>query len=214
MLNSADGVLAINREQQIVLWNEAAEALMGFKAEEALGRRCYEVIGGRDESGCLVCQQNCGGLVMALRQELVPTRELLVRSKAGGEKWMSVSTVLSPSSRTNTYVLAHLFRASGRQKKMEQFVKQVLSNGEKLFLSPATDSPTTPPLSHPWLEPLTGREREVLRLLASGASTKAIAEQLSISAFTARNHIRKILAKLQVHSRLEAVTLELRNRLI
>jgi PAS domain S-box-containing protein len=214
MLNSADGALAINPQQQIVLWNEAAEVLMGFTAEEVLGRRCYEVMGGRDESGCLVCHQNCAGLMMALRQELVPTRDLLVRPKAGGEKWMSVSTVLTPMSRTNSYVLAHLFRASGRQKEMEQFVKQVLSNGEKLFLSPATDAPTTPPLTHPWLEPLTGREREVLRLLVSGASTKAIAGQLSISPFTARNHIRKILAKLQVHSRLEAVTLGLRTRLI
>ena len=214
MLNSADGVLAINQQQQIVLWNEAAEMLLGFEAEEVLGRRCYEVIGGRDESGCLVCHQNCAGMVMALRQELVPTRDLLVRTKAGGEKWMSVSTVLSPSRWTNTRVLAHLFRGIGRQKEIEQYVKQVLSNGAKLFLSPATDSPTTPPLSHPWLERLTGREREVLRLLVSGGSTKAIAEKLSISPFTARNHIRKILATLKVHSRLEAVTLGLRNRLI
>ncbi len=214
MLNSADGLFAINRQQQIVLWNKAAEVLLGFKAEEALGRRCYEVVGGQDESGCLVCHESCAGLALALRQEVVPTRNLLIRTKASGAQWMSVSTVVSPLSRTNTYALAHLLRPSGRQKEMEQFIKQVLSNGEKLFSSPATDSPNPPPLSVPWLEPLTDRQREVLRLMVSGASTTAIAAHLSVSPFTARNHIRNILARLQVHSRLEAVTIGIRNRLI
>jgi len=58
------------------------------------------------------------------------------------------------------------------------------------------------------------RERDVLRLLGSGASTRTIAKKLFISPATARNHVRHILAKLQVHSRLEAVTLALRNGLI
>ncbi len=61
---------------------------------------------------------------------------------------------------------------------------------------------------------LTDREREVLRLLAAGASTKAIAKQLFISSSTVRNHITKILAKLDVRSRLEAVTLAMRSGLI
>ena len=45
-------------------------------------------------------------------------------------------------------------------------------------------------------------------------SSKAIAKKLFISPFTARNHIQKILAKLKVHSRLEAATFALRNRLV
>lgn len=64
------------------------------------------------------------------------------------------------------------------------------------------------------MQAITSREQEVLRLLASGASTEAIATQLGISPATARNHINKILGKLGVHSRLEAVTLALRNGVI
>jgi DNA-binding NarL/FixJ family response regulator len=54
-------------------------------------------------------------------------------------------------------------------------------------------------------EPLTGRELEVLRLLASGASTASSAELLGISPATLRAHVQGILRKLDAHSRLEAV---------
>jgi DNA-binding CsgD family transcriptional regulator len=52
---------------------------------------------------------------------------------------------------------------------------------------------------------LTPRQHEVLRLLAEGHSTMQIAEVLSLSRETVRNHVRGILAALDVHSRLEAV---------
>ena len=55
------------------------------------------------------------------------------------------------------------------------------------------------------LEPLTTRELEVLRLLASGASTAAAAETLVISTATLRAHVQAVLRKLGAHSRLEAV---------
>lgn len=54
---------------------------------------------------------------------------------------------------------------------------------------------------------LTRREREVLHLLVDGSGTEAIAEKLVISPQTARTHIQNILAKLGVHSRLEAAAL-------
>jgi DNA-binding NarL/FixJ family response regulator len=54
---------------------------------------------------------------------------------------------------------------------------------------------------------LTRREREVLRLLVEGSGTEAIARALVISPQTARTHIQNILAKLSVHSRLEAAAL-------
>jgi DNA-binding NarL/FixJ family response regulator len=55
------------------------------------------------------------------------------------------------------------------------------------------------------VEPLTARELEVLRLLASGTSTTAAAESLGISTATLRAHVQAVLRKLGAHSRLEAV---------
>lgn len=52
---------------------------------------------------------------------------------------------------------------------------------------------------------LTPRQTEVLRLLAEGLTTEAVAERLGIAVETARNHIRAVLRRLDAHSRLEAV---------
>jgi DNA-binding NarL/FixJ family response regulator len=61
---------------------------------------------------------------------------------------------------------------------------------------------------------LTTREREVLQLLAEGATTEALADRLFISKHTARSHVRNILAKLGAHSKLEAVAIALRAGLV
>jgi DNA-binding NarL/FixJ family response regulator len=56
------------------------------------------------------------------------------------------------------------------------------------------------------LDDLTDREREILGLLAQGSRNDEIAKQLFISPQTVQTHVRNILGKLRVHSKLEAVT--------
>jgi DNA-binding NarL/FixJ family response regulator len=57
------------------------------------------------------------------------------------------------------------------------------------------------------LSGLTAREREVFVGLVQGESTKALAARLNVSPATARTHVQNVLAKLGVHSRLQAVAL-------
>jgi two-component system nitrate/nitrite response regulator NarL len=57
------------------------------------------------------------------------------------------------------------------------------------------------------LRRLTARETEILRALAGGEATGEIAEQLGISPLTVQSHVKSILAKLGVHSKIEAVTM-------
>jgi DNA-binding NarL/FixJ family response regulator len=52
---------------------------------------------------------------------------------------------------------------------------------------------------------LSGREREVLQLMADGSSSREIAEKLGISYATVRTHIRSVDTKLGAHSKIEAV---------
>ena len=61
---------------------------------------------------------------------------------------------------------------------------------------------------------LTARELEVLRLVAKGMSNKDVAEELVISENTVKNHVRNILEKLHLHSRMEAVMYAVRQRLL
>lgn len=61
---------------------------------------------------------------------------------------------------------------------------------------------------------LTGRELEVLRLVATGRNNRDIAKELFISENTVKNHVRNILEKLQLHSRMEAVVYAMREKIL
>jgi DNA-binding NarL/FixJ family response regulator len=61
---------------------------------------------------------------------------------------------------------------------------------------------------------LTDREMQVLKLVARGMNNRDIAKELFISENTVKNHVRNILEKLQIHSRMEAVMIAVREKLI
>jgi two-component system, NarL family, nitrate/nitrite response regulator NarL len=64
------------------------------------------------------------------------------------------------------------------------------------------------------VQPLTPREREVLELVATGASNRRIAKRLGISEHTAKFHVNGILVKLGAGTRTEAVTIAARRGLL
>jgi DNA-binding NarL/FixJ family response regulator len=70
------------------------------------------------------------------------------------------------------------------------------------------------PSKHAPAPKLTEREMEVLRLVARGMNNRDIAKELYISENTVKNHVRNILEKLQIHSRMEAVMIAVREKLI
>jgi DNA-binding NarL/FixJ family response regulator len=61
---------------------------------------------------------------------------------------------------------------------------------------------------------LTDREREILDLLAGGLSNADIAQRLTISVHTVRNHVANLSAKLGAHSKLEALSIAVREGLV
>jgi DNA-binding NarL/FixJ family response regulator len=61
---------------------------------------------------------------------------------------------------------------------------------------------------------LSGRELEILKLLASGKRNAEIAKELFISPHTVRNHVSNVLAKLQISNRFEATAYAIRNRMV
>ncbi len=61
---------------------------------------------------------------------------------------------------------------------------------------------------------LTDRELQVLKLVAQGMSNREAAETLFISENTVKNHVRNILEKLHLHSRMEAVVYAVREKLL
>src|SRR5262249_20131384 len=105
-----------------------------------------------------------------------------------------------------------LRRARGRGIAPEYTAKLLEAFGEagsghSDLTAPYSTSTVTPRLGVPGqlVEPLTGREREVLRLIASGASNQEIGRVLVVSTATVKKHIHHIFGKLSVKSRTQAV---------
>jgi NarL family two-component system response regulator YdfI len=74
--------------------------------------------------------------------------------------------------------------------------------------------PQDQPVAEELLEPLTGRELEVLDQMAEGLSNKLIAHRLNISEHTVKTHVASIFAKLGASSRTEAVSQAVRRGLV
>lgn len=88
---------------------------------------------------------------------------------------------------------------------------RAVANGEALFGPAVAErliqylAVATPPAEPRAFPELTGRELEVLSLLAQGLTNQGLADRMGISLKTARNHVSNILARLQVADRTEAV---------
>ena len=95
-----------------------------------------------------------------------------------------------------------LLRHAHRRSKVPGYVTTLLSAFGEQNLS---DLPRSSPYPSPLAEPLTEREREVLRLLLEGASNREIARRLVLSVNTVKRHVYNLCSKLSVHSRAQAI---------
>jgi PAS domain S-box-containing protein len=204
LAKTGDGAFVTDEDQRIIFWNQAATQIIGYTCEEVSGVPCYQLLEGRDDQDRLFCFGNCRIAKAALKDMAVGDYDISVSHKSDEVRWINLSTLTFPLNGDQPKVLLHLFRDVTRQKQSEQLVSQVLKAAEDLQNGdlPQAFSPTA---NAQLVADLTNRELEVLSLLAQGFSTHKIAQSLTISPSTARNHIRNILQKLKVHSRLEAV---------
>jgi DNA-binding NarL/FixJ family response regulator len=146
--------------------------------------------------------------------EPVTDYDLCVYTQSGDEQWLNMSTlVLAAKEIENGRVLVHLFRDATEAAQNKEFVQRVSEAADRLRRG-APLPPIAPTSASPVPTFLTPREHEVLAELARGLGTEEIAEALSISPSTVRNHIRNILGKFGVHSRLEAVLYALQHGLV
>ena len=212
--HTADGALITDKEQNVIYWNPAAACMLGFAPDHAVGQSCYKVLQGCHDADRAICRKHCGVRARALAGEPVTDYDLCVYTQSGDARWINMSTLLFASgAQAGDPLLVHLFRDATEAAQNKGFVQHVLDVVNRLRNQvplPTTQSAPAPSL----LEELTGRERDVLDLLVRGLGTREIADALSISPSTVRNHIRNILAKFHVHSRLEAVLYALERGLV
>ncbi|HET6348902.1 MAG TPA: LuxR C-terminal-related transcriptional regulator [Candidatus Krumholzibacteria bacterium] len=207
--HSGTAAFATDESGCITVWNRAAEALLGYPAPRVLGKRCHEILCGVDLFGNHFCNRQCALSCMVEAHQPVRHFEMDVRAESGAMIPTGFSIVVLPGARAGQYTMIHFMEKVDRQQEVSALIHRILTDSQPEPVSAiSVEPPSAPPA------PLTSREIEVLRLLADGTSTQDIASSLFISVPTARNHVQNILRKLDVHSKLEAVSLALRNHLL
>ena len=180
IFRTAEPAWAMDRAGRIVAWNAAATELLGHPADRALGARCWALLEGRDVFGNRYCGRHCPLREMAFARQPVRRCRLHLGHASGQSIPCQVTTLLICDDRGDEELI-HLGR-------------------RHVDTAPCSGVSSAPPSL------LTARETEVLRLIAQGHGTGDIAVLLGISASTVRNHVEHLLAKLDVHSRLAAVS--------
>jgi DNA-binding CsgD family transcriptional regulator len=206
---SGEAVFAIDSADRIILWNKKCEELLQRTSRSVLGKPCHDVIGGRDASGNIYCYRNCPVAHQSRQlQTADPVRKFPLSVKVGDDmKWFSMSMFAIPSYHPALSTVVHVVRPSesGPESRLERSLSKEASDVEPLW--PMTTAEGEP-------VDLTSREKEILRCLAQGLSTPAIAKKLFIAPVTVRNHVQSILHKLDVHTKLAAVVFAYRHNLI
>lgn len=193
LARAGDGAFVVRGDGRIAFWNRAAEHILGYAARDVVGRSCCDVFAGRDEHGNLVCFPGCAVMSLVKIGEPVRSFDMQTRAKGGRPVWLNVTVLVHGEGEGRATV--HLFRDVTATRALVTLVHERLAE-----LRAGTPEPPPPGAAE-----LTRRELEVLRLMADGVSTAAAADRLRVSRATVRNHVQHILAKLDAHSRLEAV---------
>jgi PAS domain S-box-containing protein len=214
LCNTGDGVYIVDANKHIVRWNKGAERILKYAESDVLNRDCHRVISGRIFPDKPLCGQNCRIHASVLKGSPQRNFDLWTHGNDGEPIWLNVS-IISPTSGDEPFV-AHIIRDITREKKtglaLNHFLADLGPHGQnpvessterpmnRHFTAAGYAAPNRPSIT------LSGREVEVLTLLAEGLSTKNLAQKLEISHFTARNHIQNILVKLDLHSKAQAVS--------
>lgn len=203
---TADGAMVVDQEGKIVLWNRVAERLLGFRAQEVVGRFCRDVLRGETLSGRPLCSPSCPIAARVAHGGGVRQFDMQTHAKDGRVVWLNVSSLPVPSRKPGTFWVAHLFRDITKQATVSRLIQELHAAACPAQVRPPEPCPASMP-DIPAALPLSPREREILRRLATGERTAHMAVALGIKPKTVRNHIQRLLEKLGAHSRLQALTI-------
>jgi PAS domain S-box-containing protein len=205
---TADAAFLVDAQGVTRSWNQAAEKLLGYRAEEAVGLPCAGLIEGHGPLGTLVCEHDCHVLQCVAAGSEIPNFDLEAKTGSGHRVWVNVSILRFYDPRTRRNFAVHFMRDIAGRKKTEELGRKLLGAAKDLLTLAADPAPPAP------ISPLTEQEQRLLRNLATGRSPAEVARELGITARTLRNHLYHVNRKLHTKNRLEAVIHAARRGLI
>lgn len=108
VFRSGDALMALGRDLRVDAWNEELESLTGIPAAEAIGRPCWEVLGGLDERGAVICHAGCSAARLTREGHPIPSRRIQIKT-AEGRKLVTMATIAAVNADRDAVGL-HVFR--------------------------------------------------------------------------------------------------------
>ena len=210
---AGDAAFAVEPHGQICYWSRNAERLLGYSKGQVLSKNCADILAGRDEAGCAVCSSDCHVLELSRKGKAITSYDLHAVTGSGERKWISISVIVAHVSSGPSPLTMHLMRDIEERKSVENIARDIVTRVSELTGRESDALSQRGPVRRPPVD-LTAREVTILRFLSQGQTTTAIATGLHISTATVRNHIQRILKKLQCHTRLAAVMRAAREGLV
>lgn len=232
----AFGTFVVDDTHRIVSWNEAATRMLGYDADATLGRTYEEIVALLHAQDVRVCPNITDATALAdvtdalgtsymhqinprsFQQREIEPVQIQVVTSYGTKRWLNLN-IFWARSLDGSDCVVHLFRdvTEHTEKQRQGEAAAQVSRHRNTILRLPVESPESAGDDHHLKmtpERLTPREHEVLELLAKGMATIEIATALGISRVTARNHVTRVIEKLGVKTRLQAVLAASRLQLI
>lgn len=200
---------AIGPDRRILFCNRALTNLLGTGVPP-IGENCYRCFQAKGPDGSPLCGPSCRRIPETFAGGTILPQLMWCRIHNDGETLLeSFLLPLEANGRAmeSEDLCLYLFRPVDAAEEVKRVLGGLAGLHQTAFRSPYFSTP----IQGPRTSPMSGRETEVLSLLHEGLKTREIADRLHISPATVRNHIQRILGKLKVHSRLQAVLAARRN---
>jgi PAS domain S-box-containing protein len=203
--DTADAAFVVSLDCQFLAWGWRAQKVFGFGSPEMLGRYCFDVLPARDACGQCLCSVNCPMVTAARYGQSIPPKDVQIIAKDNRPLWVRVSPIVLRTLNGTTCAILVLVTDVSKFKYTEEALCVIANRLGGKGMSQPLQPQEGAALLRGRIPQLTPREAEVLWEAIAGDDHNEIAHALNIHPTTARNHLQRILQKLDVHSQRQAV---------
>lgn len=130
---SADGILSIDDDERITLFNPAMETLVGYGESEVLGRTCSEVFDAQTEDGKALDFSNLGHVTPS--GEIAPVRNAAIKTRSGEKRWVGITA--SPEREADNHIIV-VMRDISEQFELQQRQREFVAIASHELRTPIT----------------------------------------------------------------------------
>lgn len=125
--NLGHGMYVVDADRKILLWNKAAESILGWSEEEVLGRSCRDFIGHMNDEGHQLCSEECSLLATMEQSHTIFAGTVWGHSVNGEKVPVNVSCVPLYDDEGRLAGVVEVFSDMTHEKEVEDFRKSMVS---------------------------------------------------------------------------------------